>query len=213
MRVLTYNLMFLDEYDRALRARKILAHLLELSPDIMLFQEMGPGEYQLFKSTLGQYQVSKPLPGRYWSCIFVKNGIQGTFDYIPFEQTSMRRGMVTFKTPDTIYISTHLESLQKEESIEARKSQLKQLAKTIQGYTKVIVGMDSNTKVPIRPRDDLNDVWEDDPRPTWHGNRYYNIPHQLRYDRFLVAGVQVTDRMIDEFEKQSDHDALVIDYV
>ena len=57
------------------------------------------------------------------------------------------------------YISTHLESLKKQESIEARKNQLKQLAKTIQGYIKVVVGMDFNTKVQIQPREDLIDVW------------------------------------------------------
>ena len=211
--------MFLDDHGRTSRAKKILKKLMELSPDIMMFQEMTSREFQLFKSLLTGYKHSAPLSQRYWTCIFVRDTIEGTFDYIPYKETNMTRGISIFSTSDTIgpqgtinqdemiYVSTHLESRQSEESIEARRKQIKQLQKVVEPFSKFVIGMDSNTKVPIYLG---MDVWENEPIPTWHGDRYYDIPFSLRYDRFLVSGITVKDKKIDPMEEQSDHDALII---
>lgn len=54
--------------------------------------------------------------------------------------------------------------------------------------------------------------WFDKLPLTWHGNRYHNIlGKHLPYDRFLVKGLGMISSTKDNFDRQSDHDAIIID--
>jgi endonuclease/exonuclease/phosphatase family metal-dependent hydrolase len=220
MKVLTFNTALLDVSDIKTQMNKILKHLAEVDADIVMLQEMPYVHIDYFNSCMqkqGYYTSDNSLervkqkPCGYDVIIFAKNRIEGAFGYTPFDDSLMGRGVAYFKCDTGLFITSHLESTQTKPTIANRMKQLKQLYALIESFDRVVVGMDANHKYNLNLPQGVTDVWQSNPQPTWHGDRYFNFVCNLRYDRVLIKGVQLQSAKIDTFEEISDHDALIIE--
>jgi len=221
MKVLTFNTALLDVKNTRTQVQQIVNHLQDINPDVVLFQEIVYTVVELLVDEMDQigYYTGKEHidrveqnPCGYDTMVFAKKELEGEFGSISFYDSFMGRGISYFVHDGIVFMSSHLESTQTPPTIENRKKQLGQLSLIISNLPKVILGMDANTKYQLNLPEGAVDLWADHEIPTWHGNRYFNIQSDLRYDRFVLKGFAVVTREIDTFHEISDHDALIVTF-
>ena len=210
MKVITCNL-FVD-YDGE-RTQEVINSkiLVQMDPDVILLQEVHYKQKHRFDEALVGYNSMFDISTGMGCAVYVKNNLQVSDKaYIPYSQTFMERGIYAVEVDGTLFITTHLESMDKPQFEKIRQVQLREIESFISGYKRVVIGMDSNIKGEIKMRD-VVDVWEDSQLSTWFANRFFNHDGEERYDRFLIKGLSVLTRKIIQ-NKTSDHDILFCDF-
>ena len=208
MKIITSNL-FID-YDGD-RTRSLLdSKLLTMTdPDIIMVQELHYKQKEIFDNALSDYICVFPTYTHMACGIYVKKGfVVSNHVYLPYTQTFMDRGMYAVCVDDVWYITSHLESLNKQQFEKIRLSQIAEIEKFIYDKPTVVIGLDSNVIGDVNIYN-VFDAWYDNPVPTWFAERYFGYDAKERYDRFLTKGISITNKEIIK-NQYSDHDILYI---
>lgn len=199
MKVVSLNVFF-GEKNRRQRMIDICKMIKNYNPYIILLQEVHEKVLDIFMNQLCKnknYQTSPIFiksiqESKYGNIIFVKTKNYSqfiTFDYYQYSNTFMMRGIAVAVLNNTMFMSTHLESLQTKQMEEIRKKQLKEINVYVKkhNFKNVIIGMDSNFKKSLPIQDDYVDVVYPLKKSTWHGRRFFNHDGEEIFDRFLVS--------------------------
>jgi hypothetical protein len=184
--------------------------LQDLDADVILLQELHYKRKEQVDLALDKYTAQFPLTKGMDCMIYVKkyHTVTNTV-YFKYKNTFMERGLFGIEINGIWYLTTHLESMDKEQFEVNRLKQLSEIWNFIKDKNKVILGMDSNLKTDIETPVNVTDVWLNDPVPTWFGERFFNHNSTARFDRFLTKNLSLIEKKII-VNKYSDHDILYI---
>lgn len=193
-----------------------LALIRSTNPDIIFLQE-SQALYDKLMAELTDYKgPPKETIARVVSFILVRKHFEGVFDWIPFPEANRNMAVFHNTSQNLLIISVHLTPGRSNDQANLRGRQYLTMMGLQKDYNQVIIGGDFNCIEPFRDLFGFTDVWLAEPVPTWHNNRrpndrYHGPVCHYRFDRFLTKGYRISNKFINEVNRISDHDALIID--
>jgi hypothetical protein len=210
--IITVNLLI--DYDGT-RISQQCRDLVTMNPDIILLQEVHYKNLEVMENILTGYKTftafRDALACTKMGCmIFVRNIIEPqSVVYKKYDSTYMDRGYYAVTVDNVCCLTTHLESMNKPQFAEKREQQLKEIWNFVENKN-FFIGMDSNIKSNINLPAGAVDLWESEPCPTWHAERFFGFNAKARFDRIITRGLTTSSKGVIE-NPSSDHDALVAD--
>ena len=181
-----------------------------LDPDIILFQEIFEPRKKQLEQGLIDYKTFHEFYADDMIClIYCKKSTKvDEIVYHRFKNSYMQRGFCAISVDNIWYLTTHLESLDTEQYEKIRGTQLVEIWDFLKDKN-FVLGMDSNIKGDITRTDDVEDVWQQEAKPTWFAKRFFGNDMEARYDRIFIRGQTVKFKHIIQ-NLFSDHDMLYV---
>jgi endonuclease/exonuclease/phosphatase family metal-dependent hydrolase len=209
-RMVSYNIFF-DEINLQDRIENIVKWLLEQEFDVIALQEVSSKMLaeKWLENLFQKYWLDErliTLVEQGYGCLLLIHKKYPKPTYGMFSLPSnMGRYVIGATIKDTLFLTTHLESLYQNKN--KRDQQLELIFSKTKNSKRVLLGMDSNWigKLPVG---ELKEVW-DKPPLTWFQHRFGAKKNSKAFDRFMYKNVAVIEAKSVSLPSWSDHDPII----